>query len=255
MKKSLLAIALAAGLAGLLTGCGTTTDPSQAYQGETPQQIYSYGKASLKDNNYAEASKRFEALDVQYPFGAETQKAQFYLIYAYYMREEYALSSAAADRFIRLYPTYPNVDYAYYMRGLADFYKNLGLLERMFDMDFAKRDLSQIQKSYEDFSQLVATFPESRYAPSAHQYMVFLRNLMAEHVYQTAQFYYDRKAYLAAANRANEVVAEYQGAPAVVPALELMVKSYNRLGMKKSEQDALLVLQYNYPDKRVMMDS
>lgn len=254
MKKSLLALSLTAALAGFLAGCGTTTDPSQAYPGESSHQIYSAGKAALKDNNYSEATKRFEALDVQYPYGNETERAQFYLIYSYYMKDEYAMSAAAADRFIRLYPTYPNVDYAYYMRGMSDFYKNLGLLERVFDIDFSKRDLSQIEKSYRDFSELVVNFPESKYAPSAHQYMIFLRNLMADHVLHTAQFYYDHRAYLAAANRANEVVATYQGAPAVVPALELMAKSYNRLGMKESEQKALLVLKYNYPNRKVILD-
>lgn len=254
MKKILLALPILTALTGVLTGCGTTTDPSSAYPGEPPQKIYSVGKSALKDANYSEATKRFEALDVQYPYGPETQRAQFYLIYSYYMKDEYAMSAAAADRFIRLYPTYPNVDYAYYMRGMSDFYKNLGLLERVFDIDFSKRDLSQIEKAYRDFSELVATFPESKYAPSAHQYMVFLRNLMADHVLHTAQFYYDHRAFLAAANRANEVVANYQGAPAVVPALELMVKSYHRLGMKKSEQNALLVLKYNYPNKNVIVD-
>src|SRR5690606_27889016 len=148
----------------------------------------------------------------------------FYLIYAYYMREEYTLAASAADRFIRLYPTYPHVDYAYYLRGLSDFYKNLGILERMFTVNLATRDLSQIRKSYMDFSELYERFPQSMYAPSAHQYMVFLRNMIASHQYETAKFYYDRRAYLAAANRASDVVQHYQGAPAVVDSLVLMVQ-------------------------------
>ncbi len=122
------------------------------------------------------------------------KNAQFYIIYAYYMKEEYALAASAAERFIRLYPTNPHVDYAYYMRGLSDFYKNLGILERMFTVNLATRDLTQIRKSYLDFSELYERFPESRYAPSAHQYMVFLRNLMAGHEVETAKFYYARKA-------------------------------------------------------------
>mgnify|MGYP003644634359 CR=1 FL=1 len=251
MKKSLLVISLMTALAGFLAGCSTTSDVSQAYQGESPKQIYTRGKTSLQDRNYSDALKRFEALDVQYPYGSETVNAQFYTIYAYYMKDDYALAAAAAERFIRLYPTYEHVDYAYYMRGLSDFYKNLGILERVFTVDLATRDLTQIHKAFLDFSELTRRFPSSVYTPPAHQYMVFLRNLMASHDLQTAQFYYDRKAYVASANRASEVVARYQGAPAVVDALVLMAKSYHKLGMKKNEQDALHVLKYNYPNKQV----
>lgn len=244
MKKILLLLSFIA-LAGLLAGCGTTTDASQAYKGESPQKIYMYGKAALKDRNFSEAIKRFEALDVQYPYGPETEEAQFYLIYAYYMKDEYALSASAADRFIHLHPAYAHVDYAYYMRGLANFYKNLGILERVFAVDLSTRDPSQIRKSYFNFSELVERFPESKYAPPAHQYMVYLRNLMASHICDTAKFYYDRRAYVAAANRANDVVDHYQGAPAVKDALKIMADSYRALGMKKEEADALAVLKYN----------
>ncbi len=254
MKKILLVLSLMTALAGMLTGCAATTDASQAYKGESPQKIYMYGKAAMKDKSYAEAIKRFEALDVQYPYGPETESAQFYIIYAYYMKEDYALAASAADRFIHLHPTYEHVDYAYYMRGLADFYKNLGILERFFAVDLSTRDLTQIRKTYFDFSELTERFPNSMYTPPAHQYMVYLRNLMASYEVATAQFYYDRKAYIAAANRAGDVVAHYQGAPAVVNALEVMVKSYNKLGMKKEEQDALLVLKYNYPNKSVTVN-
>jgi len=251
MKKILFLFSLISILAGMITGCASTTDASQAYKGESSHQIYMYGKAALKDKNYSEAIKRFEALDVQYPYGQETELAQFYIIYAYYMKDEYAMSASAADRFIHLHPAYEHVDYAYYMRGLADFYKNLGILERVFTVDLSTRDLTQIRKSYYDFSELNERFPNSVYAPSAHQYMVYLRNLMASHILGTAQFYYDRKAYVAAANRANDVVAHYQGAPAVKEALILMAQSYQRLGMRKEEQDAISVLKYNYPNASV----
>lgn len=246
MKKILLVLSLMTVLAGALAGCSTTTDASQAYKGETPRQIYSYGKSELKSGNYSEAVKRFEALDVQYPYGPETESAQFYIIYAYFKKEEYAMAASAADRFIKLHPSYEHVDYAYYLRGLSDFYKNLGLLERVFSVDLSTRDLTQIRKSYYDFRELVERFPQSAYAPSAHQYMVYLRNLMAGHIYDTAQFYYDRRAYVAAANRASDVVAHYEGAPAVKNALMLMAKSYHELGMTKEERDALAVYRYNY---------
>lgn len=233
-------------LASFLTACSTATDPSDAYKGESPQLIYKRGRDALKNKNYTEAVKRFEALDVQYPYGVETESAQLYLIYAYYMQEEYALSVAAADRFIRIHPTNPNVDYAYYMRGIADYYQNLGILERLFSADLATRDLTQVQKSFSDFNELILRFPNSRYTPSAHQYMIYLRNILANHELEVAQYYFDRKAYVAAANRASNVVAHYQGAPAVIDGLRLMAKSYHELGLIKLEQDTLTVLKYNH---------
>ena len=120
MKKILLSLSLTTMLVtGLLTACSTTTEPSEAYKDETQQQIYKKGKEALQDKSYSEAIKRFEALDVQYPFGSETESAQLFLIYAYYMKDDFALSSAAADRFIRIHPTSPNVDYAYYYAGIV----------------------------------------------------------------------------------------------------------------------------------------
>jgi outer membrane protein assembly factor BamD len=251
MKRSLYLLGVALLGALFLTACSSAVSPSDAYKDETPQQIYQKGKAALQDKSYSDAIKRFEALDVQYSFGPETESAQFYLIYAYYMKEDYALAVAAADRFIRIHPTNPHVDYAYYLRGLSSYYQNMGVLERFFAVDLATRDLTQIQKSYEDFHELVVQFPNSAYAPSAHQYMVFLRNTMANHELEVAQYYYGRHAYVAAANRAGDVVAHYQGAPAVVDALVLMAKSYRKLGEIKLEQDALNVLAYNYPTLKV----
>lgn len=255
MKKMLISMSLVSLMAGFLPACSTTTEPSEAYKDETPKQIYLKGKEALQDKSYAEATKRFEALDVQYPFGPETESAQLYIIYSYYQKDDYALASAAAERFIRIHPGNPNIDYAYYMRGLSDYYQNLGVLERFFNVDLAKRDLSQVQKSYIDFSELVIRFPNSRYASAAHQYMVYLRNVLANHELEVAQYYYERKAYVASANRASGVVAHYQGAPAVVDALVLMVKSYQKLGLGKQEQDALAVLKYNYPYTKVDLQS
>lgn len=234
-----------------LAACFNSTDPSEAYQGESEQHIFSKGEEALRDRNNGEAIKRFEALDVQYPFGPYTEKAQFHIIYAYYMKEEYVLAVAAADRFIRQHPLYPYIDYVYYIRGLSDFYQNLGVIEKVFSVNLATRDLTQIRKAWFDFAELVQRFPNSRYAPAAHQYMIYLRNLMADHELDVAQFYYDRKAYVAAANRASLIVAHYQGAPAVKDALVLMVKSYRHLRQTRQEQETLSVLRYNYPEMEV----
>lgn len=252
MKKIfLLLVFLTALLTSLLTGCASSTDPADAYKNESQQQIYQAGKTALRSGDYSEAIKRFEALDVQYPYGSYTEQAQLYLIYAYYMKEDYALSVAAANRFIRTHPTNPHVDYAYYIRGLADYYQNLGFLEHLFSIDVANRDLAQMQKSYTDFNELYTRFPNSPYAPSAHQFMAYLRNMMARHELNVAEYYYERKAYMASANRASGLVAHYQGAPSVIDGLALMTKSYHQLGATKLEHDSMAVLQYNYPNTRV----
>ncbi|OGT57345.1 MAG: hypothetical protein A3F14_06220 [Gammaproteobacteria bacterium RIFCSPHIGHO2_12_FULL_43_28] len=251
MRKMLTKLLVAACMAGLLAACSTTNDPSELYRNETQKEIFQKGSGALQDKSYTEAIKRFEALDVQYPFGSETETAQLYLIYAYYMKEDYALSVAAADRFIQVHPANQHVDYAYYMRGLARYYQSMGVLERVFAVDLATRDLTQIQKSYDDFSQLVSRFPTSYYAPAAHQYMVYLRNMMANHELEVAQYYYSRHAYVAAADRAAELVAHYQGAPATKKGLVLLAESYHQLAMPKLEQDTLRVISYNYPDVKM----
>lgn len=251
MRKQLLRMLSAAVITGFLTSCASTTDPADAYKGESAHEIYTKGKLALEDKSYSEAVKRFEALDIQYPYGVDTENAQLYIIYAYYMKEEFPLASAAAERFIRLHPANPNVDYAFYMKGLSDFYQNLGIFERLFSLDLATRDMSQMQKAHADFNELVLRYPTSRYAPSAHQYVIYLRNMMANHELQVGQYYYSRKAYVAAAERASNIVAHYQGAPAVTDALVLMAKSYHQLGETKLEQETMSVLRYNYPNKVV----
>jgi outer membrane protein assembly factor BamD len=247
MKLWIPIAALVMTMGGALSSCSTGTDPSDAYKGEPPRAIYLKGKAALQDKSYSEASKRFEALDIQYPYSPDNTSAQLYLIYAYHMREEFILAESAAERFIRLHPTHPDVDYAYYLRGLADYYQNMGVLEKLVLVDIATRDLSQIQKSYADFNELVVRFPNSRYAAAAHQYMVHLRNVLAQHELEVGEYYYDRRAYVAAANRASGLVAHFQGSPSVVGGLILMAKSYHQLGLTKMEGDAVALLQYNYP--------
>lgn len=252
--KKMVKIFLTAFFTLLIVSCSTTsTDSADAYKGENPHEIFQRGKSSLQDKNFSEAIKRFEALDVQYPFGKDTEMAQLYLIYAYYMKEEYTLSAAQADRFIRIHPASPYIDYAYYLRGISDYYQNMGILERIFAIDLAKRDLTQIQKSYADFNELITRFPDSPYTPAAHQYLVYLRNMLADHELHVAEYYYEREAYLAALNRARGLVAHYQGSPATINGLILMAKSYHQLKLTKLEQDTLLVIKYNYPNVQVTL--
>jgi outer membrane protein assembly factor BamD len=242
-------------LVTLLGGCASTSDPADAYKGETADQIFQKGEKAMRERSYREAIKRFEALDIQYPIGQNTEIAQLQIIYAYYMTDDYALAEASANRFIHAHPTNPHVDYAYYMRGLSNYFQTMGVFERIFAVDLAKRDLSQIKKSYNDFAELVERFPQSQYAPAAYQYMIYLRNVLANHELKVAQYYFGRGAYVAAANRASVVVKHYQGAPVVPDALVIMANSYRMLQLKSSEQEVIAVLQYNYPNSSYMKEA
>jgi len=252
--KRYLLMTLAA-LAILLNACSTVTDPAEAYKDETAQQIFSRGEDALRNRSYQQAIKRFEALDVQYPFGHETEIAQLHLIYAYYMTDDYASAESAADRYIHAHPTSDHIDYAYMMRGLSNYYQNLGIFEHLFAVDLATRDLTQIKKSYNDFAMLVRNYPNSKYAPAAHQYMIYLRNTLADHELEVAQYYYSRGAYVAAANRASLVVRHYQGAPSIPKALVIMAKSYRALGLMKNQQEVQRVLEYNYPNSTYVKEA
>lgn len=239
----------------LLSACTTVTDPAETYKGESPQHIFQKGEEALRDKNYSEAVKRFEALEVQYPLERNTQIAELHIIYAYYMTQDYTSAEAAAERYIRSYPAGTHVDYAYYMLGLSNYYHNMGVFERLFTVDLATRDTTQIKKSFEEFSTIVHRYPNSYYAASSYQYMIYLRNMLADHELEVAQYYYNRKAYVAAADRANDVVRHFQGAEAVPEALVLMVKSYRALQLTQLEQQSFQVLQYNYPDSKYIKET
>lgn len=232
-----------------ICGCAATkVDPVDLYQGQSQAKIFTDGKIAMKKGQYDEAVKHFEALDAQYPFGPYTRQALLDLIYSYYESSDTGSALVTADRYIRLYPRGPNVDYAYYVRAVIQFNANHGFFERHFPVDFAKRNTTSLKNAFADFNQLVRYFPRSKYAADARQHMVYIRNILARHDLQVAQFYYDRKTYVGAANRANEVVQHYQETPSVPAALALMAKSYQKLGLTKDENEALRVLRLNFPN-------
>ncbi|MBN1684741.1 MAG: outer membrane protein assembly factor BamD [Gammaproteobacteria bacterium] len=231
----------------ILFACATKIpDPASMFPGENEAQLFNHAEQNIATKNYDKAVQYFETLDARYPFGELNKKGQLHIIYAYYKKDDYASAIAAADRYIRLYPADKTVDYAYYMRGLIRMEEHRGSVERYFHIDTAERDLEPLKKAFADFAQLMRFFPKSQYAPDARQRMIYIRNTIAKHNVEVAQFYYDRQAYVAAANRASDVVQHYQGAPAVIPALKLMEKSYRKLGLTQQADDAAQALKKNY---------
>ncbi|MES2998257.1 MAG: outer membrane protein assembly factor BamD [Pseudomonadota bacterium] len=233
----------------LLSACAThSDDPFIAFQGQPVGQIYQNAKESLVNRNYAHAIKAYEALDVLYPFNRYSERAQLELIYSYYQNGDSPSAKTAAERFIHLYPNSPSIDYAYYMRALADMDQDRGWYLRYVPIDLSRRDPGTMRLAYQEFSQLIDRYPSSRYVSDARQRMIYLRNLFASYELHIADYYFRKKAFVAAANRANDVVQHYQGAPEVKQALVIMIKSYRTLGLEDLANQSLAVYQLNFPD-------
>lgn len=216
------------------------------FKDESADDLYSQAQESLKKHEYTSAIKRLEAMDSMYPFHEKTEQSQLQLIYAYYEKEDFGSCAASADRFIHLYPRSNQVDYAYYMKGMANFRQLRGALAEMVPMDLAWRDPGTQSQAYSDFATLVERFPNSKYTPNAKQRMIYLRNLFAAREMHTANYYYYRQMYVAASERANYVVRNYAQSSSARPALGLMYYSYLKLGMKESADEALSVYQATY---------
>lgn len=216
--------------------------------------LYQQAQADLDNRNYTAAIAKLRALESRYPFGRYAEQAQLELIYAYYRNVEPEAAKSAAERFIRLHPQHPNVDYAYYLRGLASFDQDRGLVARFLPLDLTKRDPGAARDSYNEFAQLTSRFPESPYSPDAKQRMIYLRNLLAAYDVHVANYYLERQAYVAAANRGRYVVENFQGTPSVPDALAVMVEAYQRLTLTDLADASLETLRLNYPEHPSIKD-
>ncbi|MGH8563243.1 MAG: outer membrane protein assembly factor BamD [Gammaproteobacteria bacterium] len=238
-------------LALALTACSALEGVFEDKEDETKEwsaeKLYSEAKDSLQDEYYTKAIEYNEKLLARYPFGPNSQQAQLDLAYAYFKNDEAVSAVAACDRFMKLYPDNRHVDYAYYLKGLARFQEGKGLAERFLDMDMSQRDQASALKAFQDFAELTRRFPTSRYARDAQLRMTYLRNLLAQHEINVAHYYMRRGAYVAAASRARYVVEHYQRAPAMADALILMAKAYRVLALDDLADDAIRVLEHNYP--------
>lgn len=231
----------------LLAACGMLPEEKDETAGWNAQKIYSEAKAAMGEGGYDRAIKLFEKLEARYPYGRYAQQAQLDVAYAYYKTQEPASAIAACERFIKLHPNHPNVDYAYYLKGLVNFNEDLGLLGAVANQDLTERDPKGARESFDTFKDLVTRFPESRYAEDARLRMRYLINSLAAHEVHVSRYYYRRGAYLAAANRAQVAVKSYPQTPSVEEALFLLVKSYDALGLTDLRDDADRVLRTNYP--------
>lgn len=232
----------------LLSACAGNDEESEFGAESGEQQIYDQAQRYLNARNWDLSIQALQALESRYPFGRYAEQAQLELIYAYYGGYEPEASIEAANRFIRLHPQHPNVDYAFYMKGLATATSSDDFLSRFSPTDKTKRDTSFAKEAFAEFAQLVSRYPDSPYAADAKARMVHLRNHLARNEIHVANYYFRRGAYLAAANRGRYVVENFQRTPAVADGLAVMAQGYLLLGMNDLAQNAIDTLSLNYPD-------
>lgn len=249
MLQRFIAVFLIVAFAFAGSGCSYFQDKGDETEKWTEDKLYNEAKAELDSGSYQRAVELYEKLQARHPFGPHAQQAQLDLAYAYFKQEEGASAVAACDRYIKLYPNSEGVDYAFYLKGLANFNQGQqGLVERYLPTDPSQRDPGAAAQSFNDFSELVKRYPNSIYVEDARLRMVYLRNILAQHEVNVAKYYMRREAYVAAANRARYVVENYQQAPAMPEALTIMAKAYRILGMEDLANDALRVLELNFPN-------
>src|SRR6059058_4800941 len=246
MMRSLLA-ALAAVLVAASVGCSSLSSQDETL-GWSAQRLYGEAKDAMASREWQKAIKYLEKLEARYPYGRYAQQAQLEVAYANWKDGERASAIAAADRFIKLYPNHPNVDYAWYLKGLINFYELQGVLSWLTTPDMSDRDPKAARDAYFAFKEVLTRFPESRYAEDSRARMRFLVNSLASNEVHVANYYMKRGAFLAAANRAQYAVEHYPQAPAVEEAMAILVRAYDSLGMTDLRDAAGRVLMKNFPD-------
>lgn len=252
MKRH-FALALLALFTLLSSGCAIFGDPTEVDEtkGWNVQKIFDAAEGFMRDRDYDKAIKYFEIIESRYPHGRYAVQSQLDIAYAYYKKQDPVAATAAADRFIKLHPHHPNVDYAYYLKGLAVFNER-GIVEKLTEQQISDRDPKALRDSFLAFKDLINKFPESKYVKDATQRMTYLVNTLAEHELHVARYYMKREAYLAAVNRCKYVLTEYPDSPSQEEALVIMISAYDLMGLNDYKQDAMRVLKANYPDSRFL---
>ena len=245
MRLSLLVVFVA-----LLVGCAS--DLQDETSGWSAQRLYGEAKDAMASRDWPRAIKYLERLEARYPYGRFAQQAQLEIAYCHWKDSERASAIAAVDRFIKMYPNHANADYAWYLKGLVNFNDQYGILSQLTTPDMSDRDPKSTRESFVAFKEVVARFPDSKYAEDAAARMRYLVNALASHEVHVARYYMKRGAYLAAANRAQYAIAHYAQAPALEEAVFMLVLAYDRLGMTDLRDAADRVMRTNFPDSRYL---
>ena len=234
-----------------MTGCSTT--PVDPTAGMSPNAIYSDAKDEMTQGQWDKAVPLLEKLEGRAAGTPLAQQAQLDKAFAQYKSDEPAQALATLERFMKLHPASPAMDYALYLKGIINFNSDLGMFYKITRQDLAERDQKASKESFESFKELVTRFPDSRYSPDARQRMNYIVSSLAQYEVHVARYYYKRSAYLAAINRAQLAVADYRDVPAIEEALYIIYKSYDALGMTQLRDDAKRVLETNYPQSEFLI--
>lgn len=231
----------------LLAGCAGSDEhgDDDEFANMSAQELYDKAKEALTSGDYESAISTFEQLEARYPFGKFAQQAQLEIAYAYYKFDEPDSCIATADRFIHNNPGNPHIDYAYYLKGLANYSRGSNIVDRLASREPSDKDTRALRDAFNNFTQLVKKFPDSRYTPDAKQRIVFLHNTLAQYEINVANYYMRRGAYVAAANRARYVIENYQRTPAAEGALKVLVQAYKQMELNGLSDDTQRVLDMN----------
>lgn len=244
--RTLWQVLLLSALIGTLTACANK--PMDETEGWSPARLYEEAKSEIDAGNYDRAIQLYEKLESRYPYGRYAQQAQIDTAFAYYKNGDNVQALAATERFIKLYPNHQNLDYIYYLRGLISFNESKGLFSLVSGQDLSERDPKGTRAAFDAFKEVVTRFPDSKYFEDARSRLQYLVNSLAQNELHVARYYYKRGAYLASVNRAQEVVKRFEQTPSVEEALFLMMRGYNKLGMKVLEADTKRVIDKNFPN-------
>ena len=231
----------------LIVGCSATKKEDR-YRMMSGSDLLQEGKNSLEGGSYKESIERFDVIEARFPQGSYAEQAKMNKMYAYYLNRDHKEALEEANDFIKLYPNHPNTAYAWYIKGLVNFDKARSIIDKFLPPDHSKVDQKQLTESLEAFLVILDKYPNSIYAEDSAKRVTYLRNILAMSEIHIANFYMERKAYIGAANRAQYVIDNYDGAPAVQEALAIQVRAYRALGLEDMANDRLRILQMNYPN-------
>src|SRR5664279_4389766 len=237
-------------LAFAIAGCSWLPQQKDETSGWSADQLYKAAHDAMIDGNYTRATKLFETLEARFPYGRYAQQAILETAYANWRGYEPAAAVAACDRFIRTYPNHPNVDYAYYLKGLVHFKEDQGVLGYVYELDLSERDPKEMRASFSAFKELTVRLPESQYYADSILRMQYLNNALGMYEVKVARYYYKRGAYIAAVNRAQLSIVNNPQTPSNAEALEVLVDSYDKLGLTQLAEDSRRILAKTYPDSK-----